>query len=684
MSSRKSQAQRAQRATRAAQYRAAAQRAAQEAAVVLAREAVGAPAGPAGGGSPAPGPRRRPSAAGAAGAAAGRVLPTPAVVVLVLLVVKLEVFRLVVWGAPQPAMLVADVAAAAVLVGLVGLVAPSRWAGVAAFWAVNLAVTALIVCSLVYAGWFRTLPTWSALGAADQAGEVAGSITEIFQPWYLALVADFLLAPVVRMVLRRRGFARRPADRWRDRSRRFGAVLAVGVVVSAVLVHGQAGVRNQDYVAESLGLLSYEAWALTRGVTATSRHVDLDTVYGRVTALKERHNGPIPAPDAAAHFGEARDMNLVVVQLEALQNVVVGLSVDGQQVTPNLDRLIEESYYFSRHFQQIGKGNTADAEFMSNTSLYPVGDVATSEAYGDRALPSLPKLLKARGYAAETFHVNTASFWDRDQLYPALGFDRWHQREEFVNDHFNQWGGSDESLYATGLDRLTELAAAGRPFYAQFVTASGHHPFVVPEDEVGLVLPAALEGSPTGRYLQAQNYADRALGTFIDGLEERGLRDDTMLVAYGDHFGLSAPGTVEAMTALGADYTWNDRFNVPLVVHVPGQTPAEIDRVGGQVDIMPTIANLMGIGLDDERFVYFGSDLLNTDAHTFGERGYQPEGTFLNDDVWFVPGRGFEDGAAVDLDDMSPVDAGPYRADYDYVIDLMDLSDAYLASLPER
>lgn len=79
-------------------------------------------------------------------------------------------------------------------------------------------------------------------------------------------------------------------------------------------------------------------------------------------------------------------MNLIVVQMESFQNFPINLTLNGQEVTPVLNKLAKEGFYFPHVFQQIGPGNTSDAEFMSNTSIYPTAAAAMSTSFGDRQL----------------------------------------------------------------------------------------------------------------------------------------------------------------------------------------------------------------------------------------------------------------------------------------------------------
>jgi len=274
-------------------------------------------------------------------------------------------------------------------------------------------------------------------------------------------------------------------------------------------------------------------------------------------------------------------------------------------------------------------------------------------------------------------------------LYPGLAFDHYYDKPYYTNDFFNDFGASDEELYRVGAEQIREMTKRNQPFYAQFVTTSSHAPFVVPDKLRKLTLPADMEGSYLGNYLTAINYTDYALGQFIEELKKQGLWDKTMLVVYGDHFGVNPKeaSDKEITDRLGVPYSNEvSRFNIPLIIHVPKQAESKIiERTGGQIDIMPTAANLLGISLQEKQFLALGRDMLNTENNVVGMRYYLPTGSFFNNEVMFVPGEGFDDGTAISLKTLQPVPMKEaYRKDYDYILSLMKLSDEYVQLLPKR
>lgn len=624
----------------------------------------------------------------------------------VLICAKLMLLRYIFYGGLAIKGLPGEVLSVLALLCLVELLTPAKgkW-GV--YFGFNFILSFTLFAATVYYAYFGTVPTYAVLSGLNQVSEVKASVAGLLRPVQFLYFADLLVLALVKIF---RGFRRRSARlrlghaggslSFRTDRLRGGLLWKVGVafvlivslLLSGLYIRTGKGIENELVRAESVGFLNFQVDAAIRN-REEERMIAQGNLQETAAKIKQLQSSYPYRSSAAggepAFFGAAQGMNLIVVQMESFQNFPINLKLNGQEITPVLNKLVKEGFYFPRVFQQIGPGNTSDAEFMSNTSIYPTAEAAMSTSFGDRELPSLPRLLQSHGYVANTFHINDVSFWDRNQMYPALNFDQYYDKPYYTNDYFNDFGASDEEMYRVGGEKLAEIKAQSKPFYAQFVTTSSHNPFVVPEDRRHITLPADMEGTMLGNYITAVNYTDYAIGTLIDRLKQAGMWDNTMLVFYGDHFGVptkdvSAP---EIGEKLGIAYDDRiSRFNIPLIVHIPGQSSGQVvERTGGQVDILPTVASLLGISLTDEGFTALGQDLLNVDRNVVGMRYYLPTGSFFNDEVMFVPGVGFDDGAAISLDTLQPVtDISAYRTDYDYVTELMKLSDEYVKLLPKR
>lgn len=591
----------------------------------------------------------------------------------------------------------ADLAPVLLLMGILALTIPARLK-TAVYWSFNSLLSLILFAASVYFNHFGSVPTYLAFYELHQVFQVKESVESTIQIVDYLFFADLVIMMAYSLFRRWKRGPAFPVRRYVSPGARRvqWIVLVVAIVgggsLSAYSIHAARGITNELVQAESAGFLNYEVFAAIKaqednGLIGTG---DIKETIAKVNTLEASYSySSKPAGTAPDYFGLQKGKNVIVIQMEAFQNFPLHQSLEGQELTPVLNRLAGEGFYFPHIYQQIGAGNTSDAEFMSNTSIYPIASIAMSTGFGDRVLPSLPRLLETKGYEAYTFHVNKVGFWNRNELYPALGFSGYYDKKYFRNDHFNSFGASDEQLYITAVEKLAELQKKGGPFYAQLVTASSHHPFQIPDAFKRITVPEKLKNTMLGDYLTAINYTDYAIGTLIEGLKQKGLWDNTVLVLYGDHFGLQPqdvpPEQVE--DALGIPYDSRvSRFNIPLIVHAPGMAAGQVvDRTGGQLDILPTLANLLGVSLKQEGFTAFGHDLLNIDHNVIGMRYYSPTGTFFNDEIMFVPGKGFADGEAVSLDTLQPVaDFSKYQSDYDYVLKLMGLSDEYVKLLPQR
>ncbi|WP_309244762.1 LTA synthase family protein [Cohnella silvisoli] len=618
------------------------------------------------------------------------ILLKPFSYTFLLVLFKLMLLRLLLFQQIDWVRMPADILALLAILCTVELITSAKWKSVS-FAVVNLIVSVTLFSSTVYYTHFGSVPTYTALLALKQVMQIRSSIESTVQVSHYLYFVDLIVLILVWSLTRKRGRTI-PRDNVTWKASVF-LIVIVCILLSGRYIRLGDSISNELVQAESLGFLDYQVAAaikLNRAETAAKNENLQDTIH-KINRLQSSfaYQSPSAKAKSPAYFGAAKGKNLIVVQLESFQNFPIRLSLNGQELTPVLNGLTKEGLYFPYVFQQIGQGNTSDAEFMSNTSIYPTGTIAMSMGYGDRELPSLPRLLQKYGYVADTFHVNDVKFWDRIQLYPALHFDHYYDKPFYRNDHFNDFGASDEEMYRVGMEKILGLSKEHKPFYTQFITVSSHFPFTMPEDRKRISLPDSLQGTQLGNYLTAVNYTDYALGTFIERLKQEGLWDDTVLVVYGDHFGLQPQDNDPAwvQSQLGIPYEPRvSRFNIPLIIHLPGEKKGKaVDQTGGQLDIMPTVANLLGINLQKEQFVSFGHDLLNITRNTFGMRYYLPTGSFFNNDILFVPGKGFDDGTGISLKTLKPVtDISSYRDDYDYIMEQMRLSDEYVRVLPKR
>ncbi len=383
-----------------------------------------------------------------------------------------------------------------------------------------------------------------------------------------------------------------------------------------------------------------------------------------------------PEPMYPLYQGIGEGKNLVVIQLEAFQDFVIGKEYNGQELTPNLNRLIEgDTLYFDNYYSNIGKGNTADAEFSTLNSLYPVIDGESYRLFQDNTYNGLPWLMRDKGYYSFAIHGYKGEFWNRENAYPNEGFQDFYSLEDLTQDEIIGMGISDKSMFR---QLVSILQSHKSPTFTFAITLSGHHPFEIDDQYITLNLKEEDKDTKFGDYLEVIHYVDEAIGQFVTDLKAAGLYDNTVIALYGDHHGMNC-GMEEIMdqmnAIIGRTYDYDEMLNVPLIINVPGSgVHKTIHTTGGQVDFMPTIANIMGLTLDDAFIV--GQDLANAQDGFVAFTSYLFEGSFATNDVMFEISREgiFEGSRAWKIGTNEPVDAALYKEQYEKAILLKDTS----------
>lgn len=378
--------------------------------------------------------------------------------------------------------------------------------------------------------------------------------------------------------------------------------------------------------------------------------------------------------------GIAKGKNVIVIQLEAFQNFVIGSKYNGQEITPNLNRLLEQdTLYFDQYYSTVGKGNTADAEFTSLNSLYPVMDGECYRLYQNNTYNGLPWLLKEQGYSTAAFHGYNGDFWNRRNAYPKQGIDNYYAIEDLKQDDIIGLGISDKSLFRQAVSRLKEEK---QPFFSLMVTLSSHHPYNIDESLWEMDILPEDKGTKFAQYLQSVHYTDEAIGELIQQLKEEGLYDNTVIALYGDHHGLNCTmdNNDEIVGRyLGRTYTYDEMMNVPLIIHIPNSGVKEtVSTLGGQIDFLPTMANLMDLQMKQPYVL--GQDLVNAQNGFAAFTAYIFEGSFVYNDIFFNISREgvFQGSEAWKIGTDEKVDIEDYKELYQKAIDLKAASKEIL------
>ncbi|KIL44397.1 LTA synthase family protein [Jeotgalibacillus soli] len=324
--------------------------------------------------------------------------------------------------------------------------------------------------------------------------------------------------------------------------------------------------------------------------------------------------------DAADELkGIAEGRNLIVVSLESTQNFVINNEMNGQVITPFLNELTrdEDTIYMDNFYHQTEQGKTSDSEFILDNSLYPLGRGAVFFTHSGNEYHTLAESLNNKGYFTANMHANNKSFWNRDIVYDTFGYDRYYSLVDYtVGDGESvNWGMKDIPFFEQSVEHMREME---QPFYTKMITLTNHHPFFLDEEDKFIEEYDSNSGT-LNRYFQAVRYTDESIKEFFTDLKEAGLYENSIIVMYGDHYGISENHNVAMGQYLEREITPFETAQlqrVPLFIHIPGSGAGFVDHtLAGQVDLKPTIQNLLGI--DSGKAIQFGQDIFSKDNEDF-------------------------------------------------------------------
>lgn len=322
-----------------------------------------------------------------------------------------------------------------------------------------------------------------------------------------------------------------------------------------------------------------------------------------------------------------KDKNILFIHAESVQQMFLNSEINNQVITPNLNKLASEGLYFSNYYSQESVGTSSDTEFTITNSILPVGTGTVFINYDYNNYQSMIKSFEEIGYYTFSMHGNICEYWNRSQMYQAIGYDRFYCYNDYDLTDQIGIGLSDKSFFSQSADIISDIHNNHDKFYGTLIMLTNHTPFYNDgkvEFDVG-----NMEGTKIGNYLKLLHYADEAIGEFITKLDDLGVLEDTVIVIYGDH---DAKFTIKQYEEyLGKDidfYEYEQLTKVPLIIWTKDkQVQGEITKIMGAYDVMPTLANMF----DFEYKYALGHDIFSVDENIV----VFPNGNWVTDKVYY-------------------------------------------------
>ncbi|MEJ9228506.1 LTA synthase family protein [Peribacillus butanolivorans] len=506
----------------------------------------------------------------------------------------------------------------------------------------NLLMSFWLFCNIVYYRSFTdfiTLPTLTQV--RNNAGDLGPSVLELFKPHD----ALYFLDTVLLIVLYK--FKDFKVEDIKVKRRTVGMVYLAGLAIFALNLGLAEKDRPQllsrtfdrNYIVKYLGMFNYTVYdavqnTKTYAQRATANSTDIAEVVNYTKATSAEPN--------PKYFGAAEGKNVIYLHLESMQNFLIDYKLNGEEVTPFLNSLAHDKsdfMYFDNFFHQVGQGKTADAEFMLENSLFGLPQGAAFTNRSQNTYQAAPAILGQKGYTSAVFHGNYKSFWNRDNMYKSLGFNQFFDANHYNMENKEEvlsYGLMDKPFFKESIPMLETLK---QPFYTKFITVSHHFPYVMDQEKATIGKQTTGDAS-VDSYFQTARYADEALKEFFDYLKESGLYDNSVIVMYGDHYGISENHKEAMSKVLDKEVGTFENAQlqrVPLLIHVPGVEGGEMHQYGGQIDLLPTLLHLLGVKSND--YVQFGSDLLSKDHN---EVVPFRNGDFVTPDVTSIKGKYYD------------------------------------------
>lgn len=513
--------------------------------------------------------------------------------------------------------------------------------GKKAFWFIFIGgflLSFLLYANVVYFRFFSDFLTFSTLNQVGNVDSMGGAVTASFK-WY-----DFIYFVDTIIYL----FVLIFKQKWLDKrvfSKKFvPVVMAASIALFFLNLAFAESDRpelltrtfDHKYLVKYLGPYNFTVYDGVKTIQnkqqkALANEDDLTKVLNYTKQKRVEPN--------KEYYGAAKKKNVIKIHLESFQTFLINKKVNGEEVTPFLNKLStgnQDFRYYPNFFHQTGQGKTSDSEFTLDNSLYGLPQGSAFSLKGDNTFQSLPAIMdQKQGYTSNVMHGDYKTFWNRDQIYKHFGIDKFYDATyyDMSQENLENLGLKDKEFFK---ESANYLAKEKQPFYSHLITLTNHYPFTLAPEDQTIESPQTGDSTVDG-YVQTARYLDESLEAFITDLKKKGLYDDSVIMIYGDHYGISENHNKAMEKLLGEEITpakFTDLNRTGFWLKIPGKEGTVDETYAGQADVMPTMLHLLGI--DTKNYLMMGTDLLSKEHNDIVPFR---NGDFITEDYKYVNGK---------------------------------------------
>lgn len=527
--------------------------------------------------------------------------------------------------------------------------------------------------STIYYRFFTSFASVGELETVGQTETVTGSIVDRLNISYLI----YILIPVIFYFIHKKLLSS-SYYYFIDKIEKSKKMVMSTIFVSLIFLSYSFGVAtNTDYsrlskqwnriaVVDRFGIIMYQFNDIVQFFVP-----HINSMFGaeKAQVLFNEYYASKEEKSENKYTGVLKNTNIIFVHMESMQSFLMNLSFNGKEVTPNLNKLAHEGMHFTNFYPQVSSGTSSDTEFTLLTGLMPASTGTVFVSYYDRKYNTIPKYLKENGYYTFSMHGNLSSMWNRNKAHPSLGYTDMYFEEsfEYQNEDVINLGINDKLFFKQAIPILEKIEEREEKYMGTIITLSNHSPFKIASSYSDLDLTSHYHGinekenlinvdkdylsdTAVGMYIKSANYADEALGEFLNYIKSSSYFDDTVFVFYGDHDAKLSRNEINYLYNLnpidGSVYDEEDEnYNkydyydhelnkkTPLIIWSKNESLASIFKgdityTMGMYNVASTILNMYGIKCE----YCIGEDIFNSKEENIV---IFPNGNFITKEVYY-------------------------------------------------
>lgn len=233
--------------------------------------------------------------------------------------------------------------------------------------------------------------------------------------------------------------------------------------------------------------------------------------------------------------------NIIVIMNEAFSDpAVLGKFTTNEDYMPFVHSLLDGAEDTVSGFLNVSVkgGNTANTEFEyltgNSMAFLPYGSIPYQQ-YIKNETPSMASWLSGFGYRTVAMHPYRATGWDRNKVYPLMGFDEMYFEEFYKDSDVIRKYVGDEADYEK-IIQIYEQKEPGEPLFLFNVTMQNHSSYNDWADYDNFSPDITVDGSDSevlSAYLSLMKLSDQATERLVDYFAKE--EEDTVIVFFGDH-----------------------------------------------------------------------------------------------------------------------------------------------------